>query len=78
LDGLRSELSRGVGVGIRCLAGIGRSPLLAACVLLTLGVSEKAVFPAIGKARGTSVPDTKAQVEWLAAFGRALGGRNGR
>jgi hypothetical protein len=78
LDGLRSELSRGVSVGIRCLAGIGRSPLLAACVLLTLGVSEKAVFPAIGKACGTSVPDTKAQVEWLAAFGRALGGRNGR
>ena len=57
-----------MGVGIHCLAGIGRSPLLAACVLLKLGVSEERVFPILSQARGAQVPDTSVQVKWLGTF----------
>jgi protein-tyrosine phosphatase len=68
---VRAELGHGVGVGIHCRAGIGRSALLAGCVLLRLGVPRDAVFPIIGHARGVPVPDTGLQVEWLATFLRA-------
>lgn len=72
-----SELSRGVGVGIHCLAGIGRSPLLAGCVLLKLGVPEDQVFPVLSQARGVPVPDTAAQVRWLGRFLREGNGPSG-
>lgn len=62
------RLDRGAAVGIHCRAGIGRSALLAACVLVRLGVSETEAFPLIGRARGVSVPDTEAQVQWLSTF----------
>lgn len=68
VERVRSEVSAGAGVGIHCLAGIGRSPLLAACVLLKLGVPEERVFPIISQARGLVVPDTPAQVKWLGTF----------
>lgn len=68
VETLRSELHRGIGVGIHCLAGIGRSPLLAGCVLLKLGVPEDQVFPTLSRARGVPVPDTAAQVRWLGRF----------
>jgi len=68
VERVRGELSAGVGVGIHCLAGIGRSPLLAACVLLKLGVPQERVFPILSQARGFQVPDTPAQVKWLGTF----------
>jgi len=68
VEKVRAEVIAGVGVGIHCLAGIGRSPLLAACVLLKLGVSEERVFPILSQARGAQVPDTSVQVKWLGTF----------
>ena len=68
VERVRSEVRAGVGVGIHCLAGIGRSPLLAACVLVKLGVAAERVFPILSQARGFQVPDTPAQVKWLGTF----------
>jgi hypothetical protein len=39
-------------------------------VLLHLGVPEPEVFPRISRGRGVRVPDTPAQVEWLAKYAR--------
>jgi protein-tyrosine phosphatase len=52
---------------IHCRAGIGRSGLVGASVLLHCGFEVSEAFSAISKARGVSVPDTAEQSEWLAA-----------
>lgn len=63
-------VSGGSSVAIHCRAGIGRSSLIAGCVLLRLGVAHDDVFPMLSRARGMIVPDTNAQIDWLASFHR--------
>jgi protein-tyrosine phosphatase len=70
VETLVSRLRRDVGVGVHCHAGIGRSGLMAACVLLRLGVPFSAVFPMLSRARGLPVPGTPAQIEWVKVFSR--------
>ncbi len=68
VDTLVQRLAGGASVAIHCRAGIGRSSLLAACVMQQLGLA--APFAALAAARGVAVPDTPAQVTWLGQFGR--------
>jgi protein-tyrosine phosphatase len=64
-------LNEGKAIGLHCRAGIGRSALIAACVLVLLGMAPAAAFTLIGKARGMNVPDTEEQQEWVAMFRQA-------
>jgi protein-tyrosine phosphatase len=57
--------SAGENAAIHCRAGIGRSSLVAASVLLHGGMSVDDAFSKISVARGFPVPDTSEQVEWL-------------
>jgi protein-tyrosine phosphatase len=68
---LRSDLSNGSAVAIHCRAGIGRSTVLAACILVGDGLSVERAFQLIAEARGCPVPDTKEQREWVDAFARS-------
>ena len=65
---LASRLQGGTAVAVHCRAGIGRSGLVAACVLLKLGVPFPEVFPKLTAARGVSVPDTSVQEDWVRSF----------
>jgi len=65
---LKDRLSRGNCIGIHCRQGIGRSSLVAACVLVTSGESPVSAFEQIQNARGLAVPDTAEQKEWVASF----------
>lgn len=58
---LEGALSGGHCVAIHCRAGIGRSALLSACVLVSSGLDPDLAFIRIGDARGCSVPDTLEQ-----------------
>ena len=69
---LNDQLSRGACIGVHCRQGIGRSSLVAACVLVTSGESPKRAFQHIKLARGRSVPDTAEQQEWVISFARDL------
>ncbi len=69
---LDNQLSREVCIGVHCRQGIGRSSLVAACVLVTLGESPQSAFEHIERARGRSVPDTAEQKEWVISFARDL------
>jgi len=62
---LSTDLRAGATVVIHCRAGIGRSSLLAAAVLIAGGRAAAEVFPAIAEARGVRVPETEAQRDWL-------------
>ena len=62
---LIAELHSGRGVGIHCRIGVGRSALIAACVLAGLGMPVGSAWAAIQRARGQSVPDTEAQRAWV-------------
>ena len=65
---LAESMTRGHNVGIHCRQGIGRSSLVAACVLVTSGESTETAFQQISMARGRPVPDTSEQRNWVAAF----------
>lgn len=68
VSNLEQSLKRGDSVGIHCRQGIGRSSLVAACVLVTSGESPSSAFQNISSARGRSVPDTSEQRDWVTTF----------
>jgi protein-tyrosine phosphatase len=63
-----TRLNEGKAVAVHCRAGIGRSSLIATCVLVLLGFGPGMAFDLIGKARGVKVPDTEAQRDWVDMF----------
>ena len=69
---LESFLLAGKSVGIHCRQGIGRSSVIAACVLRTSGESANESFSRIATARGLTVPDTVEQRQWVSAYGGSL------
>lgn len=62
---LTSLVQNNCGVAVHCRAGIGRSGLTAACVLLKLGIPASEAFAVLSRARRLPVPDTPSQVEWF-------------
>lgn len=56
------------GAGVHCRAGIGRSALVAACVLARLGQPKARVFEQLTRSRGVGVPDTPEQVAWFERY----------
>lgn len=61
---LAAQLRDGAHVVTHCRAGIGRSSLLAAALLILNGLDPDTAWELIGRARGLAVPDTAEQREW--------------
>lgn len=64
LDGLARRLAAGDHLVVHCRAGIGRSSLLAAAVLVRSGADPDDTWARIARARGLAVPDTPEQRAW--------------
>lgn len=62
----------GKKIGIHCRQGLGRSPLIAACLLVRSGIDPSTAWQQISTARGTSVPETDEQRDWLIKFAEEL------
>lgn len=60
-----ATLRHGGSVGIHCNQSVGRSGLLASCVLVALDFEPVEAFHVISKSRGTSVPETMEQRRWV-------------
>ncbi|MGI8569276.1 MAG: protein-tyrosine phosphatase family protein [Methylocella sp.] len=73
-EAIVAHVKEGKGVALRCRAGIGRSALMAACVLVLFGLTPAAAFNLIGKARGVDVPDTEGQRDWVDRLTMTIGG----
>jgi len=65
VNALACSLHAGLGVGIHCRMGLGRSAMIAACVLIALGYSAETAWSRIGTARRLAVPDTREQRDWV-------------
>jgi protein-tyrosine phosphatase len=66
--GLAARLHAGESVGIHCRGSIGRSAIVAACMLIHLGWQPEAALKAVEAARGEPVPDTQEQAEWILSY----------
>jgi protein-tyrosine phosphatase len=65
IDQLLKKIQGGNSVVIHCRMGIGRSSIVAACVLLKTGFKTDQILQKITTARGLKVPDTDMQVQWI-------------
>ncbi|MFF3327545.1 tyrosine protein phosphatase [Streptomyces sp. NPDC002889] len=61
---LAEQLDEGAHIVTHCRAGIGRSSLLAAALLILNGVDPNTAWRQLERARGLAVPDTAEQRDW--------------
>jgi protein-tyrosine phosphatase len=62
---LYQSAAKGNNIVIHCRAGIGRTGIVAAGVLLHCGFTAEQAFKHISEKRGVSVPDTPEQENWV-------------
>lgn len=67
---ITSHLQGGRSVAVHCFAGLGRSPLLCAAVLIDHGLGAIEACDLISAARGVEVPEMAEQSQWLLAYER--------
>jgi protein-tyrosine phosphatase len=72
LDKVTRTLLDGKNVLVHCRQGIGRSGLVAACLLVKNGMSPGAAVESVSAARGLSVPETVEQRDWIDHYAAAL------
>ena len=62
---IQQQVNAGVNTLVHCRAGIGRSGLVAAGVLLQAGLGLEQSLQQISERRSARVPETRAQHDWL-------------
>lgn len=67
---LHRRIEQGRGVAIHCRVGVGRTGLVAGCVLHLIGVPAQDIFHRLSRSRGLAMPDTAAQADWVERFCR--------
>jgi protein-tyrosine phosphatase len=65
---VKHDLSRGKKVLIHCRQGIGRSGMIAACLLIDSGVPVEEALQTLSSKRGLPVPETEEQRRWLERY----------
>lgn len=69
---LSDFLKNSKNVVIHCRQGVGRSALIAACVLVLNNYSVEEAFEKIKNARTCDVPDTDEQRDWVKKFAEKI------
>jgi protein-tyrosine phosphatase len=60
-----ADLASGQNVVVHCRQGIGRTGLVAVCLLLTKGIDPEEAIRRVSAARGLTVPETEEQRRWI-------------
>jgi protein-tyrosine phosphatase len=71
LDEVDAELAAGKNAVVHCRQGVGRSGLIAACLLVIRGMDPGSAVAALERARGTTVPETAEQRSWIDLYAQA-------
>jgi protein-tyrosine phosphatase len=72
LNNISETLSDGKNILIHCRQGVGRTGLVAACLLVKSGMSPSAAVDAVSAARGVAVPETEEQRNWIERYAPAF------
>jgi protein-tyrosine phosphatase len=72
LDRLDADLSAGKNVVIHCRQGVGRTGLVAACLLVAKGLTPDKAVKTLSVARGIAVPETVEQRRWIDHYAAVL------
>ena len=72
IESLDAQLARGNNAVVHCRQGVGRSGLIAACLLISKSRSSGAALAELSQARGLAVPETREQREWIERFATTL------
>jgi protein-tyrosine phosphatase len=65
----------GTRIAVHCRQSVGRSGLLAVSVAIACGMALQTALEMVSKARGVSVPETAAQMDWLQRNAERLSSR---
>ena len=65
LDEIDAELTSGKNVVIHCRQGVGRSGMIARCLLVLRGIDPDSAVHESGAVRGTMVPEAAEQPRWI-------------
>ncbi len=76
VEGAGSALSSGKNIAVHCRQGIGRTGLIAACLLISRGVDPEAAVARLSAARGVPVPETPEQRQWIDRYAATLARAN--
>lgn len=68
LEQLRAALAEGKHIAFHCRQGIGRAALMAASLLVRIGLTPEQAFDLLSRASGYTVPETAEQRVWVEAF----------
>lgn len=68
VSGLADRLRSGESVGVHCRGCIGRATIVAACILMHIGLKPMDAVVAVEAARGCTVPDNSEQLEWILRY----------
>lgn len=74
LETIDRELAAGKNVLVHCRQGIGRTGLVAACLLLMKGIDSETAIRRVSDARGGRIPETVEQRRWIDQFASTLAG----
>jgi protein-tyrosine phosphatase len=72
LDQLNAKLESCKNAVVHCRQGIGRTGLVAACLLVSKGIDPAKAIQDLSTARGISVPETAEQRKWIEHYGATL------
>lgn len=72
LEKVDAQLTHGKNLVIHCRQGVGRSGLIAACLLVAKGWLPEIAVQQLSLARGLPIPETREQREWIDRFAAAL------
>ncbi|MBT8433541.1 MAG: dual specificity protein phosphatase family protein [Gammaproteobacteria bacterium] len=75
---LLKQVDAGTNILVHCHAGIGRSGLMAAGILLHCDLDPQQAFAHVSKMRGVRVPETPEQEYWLKSNHAAIVGDLGK
>jgi protein-tyrosine phosphatase len=65
IEKLTQDVNEGKNIAIHCFAGIGRTGLTAASILIKLGMQVDLALISLSQTRGLRVPETIDQITWL-------------
>jgi len=72
LERLDTTLRSGKNAVIHCRQGVGRTGLVAACLLVTKGLNPETAVRNLSAARGVAIPETPEQRRWIDHYAAIL------